>query len=72
MFDLCVAKDEEEAVKWYRKAAEQEYASAQYTLGVRYASGRGVGKDEEEAVRWYRKAAKQDAKAALRGLGVRE
>ena len=28
-----VAKDQVEAVKWYRKAAEQNYAKAQYNLG---------------------------------------
>jgi TPR repeat protein len=31
---LGVAKDEAEAVKWYRKAAEQNVADAQYNLGV--------------------------------------
>ena len=31
-----VAKDQVEAVKWYRKAAEQNYAEAQYNLGVCY------------------------------------
>ena len=31
-----VAKDQVEAVKWYRKAAEQNYAKAQYNLGVCY------------------------------------
>ena len=29
-----VAKDEVEAVKWYRKAAEQNHAQAQYNLQV--------------------------------------
>ena len=34
------AKDEGQAVKWFRKAAEQNYAEVQYTLGVCYAQGR--------------------------------
>ena len=34
---LGVAKDEVEAVKWFRKAAEQNHAEAQYNLGVCYA-----------------------------------
>ena len=55
-----VAKDEVEAVKWYRKAAEQNHAAAQYNLGVCYANGQGVAKDEVEAVKWYRKAAEQN------------
>ena len=42
----------EEAVWWYRRAAAQGYAPAQYYLGVMYASGRGVREDHEETVRW--------------------
>ena len=58
--EFGVAKDEVEAVKWCRKAAEQNDAEAQYNLGVCYANGRGVAKDEAEAVKWYRKAAEQN------------
>src|SRR6266496_1681980 len=36
-----VAKDQVEAVKWYRKAAEQNYAKAQFNLGVCYDEGAG-------------------------------
>ena len=56
-------KDYTEAVKWWRKAAEQGNADAQYSLGVCYFFGHGVTKDEAEAVKWLRKAA---------GLGHRE
>ena len=65
-----VAKDEAEAVKWYRKSADQGNFIAQLSLGNMYAHGRGVVKDEAEAVKWYRKAADQgDAKAqTLLGL----
>jgi TPR repeat protein len=60
---LGVAKDEVEAVKWYRKAAEQNLADAQFNMGECYANGQGVAKNEAEAVKWYRKAAEQkDAK----------
>jgi TPR repeat protein len=31
-----VGKDQVEAVKWYRKAAEQNYTKAQYNLGICY------------------------------------
>ena len=44
-----VPKDEAEAVKWYRLAAEQGLAMAQFNLGITYASGRGVIEDEAEA-----------------------
>jgi uncharacterized protein len=52
-----VSQDFAEAVKWLRKAAEQNHADAQYSLGLCYASGRGVPKDAVAAVKWLRKAA---------------
>ena len=47
-------------MKWYRKAAEQGYASAQIFLADCYLFGRGVARDEAEALVWFRRAAKQD------------
>lgn len=61
----------EEAVKWYRKAAEQGYASAQCDLGYCYEKGQGVTKDYAEAVKWYRKAAEQGHAYAQYNLGNR-
>ena len=66
-----VAKDRQEAVAWYRRAAEQGFAKAQYNLGVMYHKGKGVAKDDKEAMAWFRKAADQDhadARAALQKL----
>ena len=63
-------KDSTEAVKWYRKAAEQGVASAQLNLGVKYDNGDGVLKDSAEAVKWYRKAAEQGDAMAEYNLGV--
>ena len=51
--------DENEAMKWYRKAAEQSHAESQYKLGECYRYGWGLEKDEVEAMKWYRKAAEQ-------------
>ena len=65
-----VAEDDEEAAKWYRKAADQRFAVAQSNLGVMYAIGRGVAKDDAEAVKWYRKAADQGYYLAQCNLGV--
>ena len=47
-----VAKDEAEAVIWYRKAAEQGYPSAQWSLGFAYYHGEGVPQDYVEAHKW--------------------
>ncbi len=46
-------KDKAEAIKWYRKSAEQGFANAQCELGDCYANGRGVPKDEVEAYKWF-------------------
>ncbi len=54
-----VPQDYAEAVKWYRLAAEQGDASAQYNLGIMYINGKGVPQDYAEAVKWYRLAAEQ-------------
>ncbi len=67
---LGVAKDEAEAVKWFRKAAEQNVADAQYSLGVCYANGQGVTEDDAESVKWFRKAAEQNFADAQYNLGV--
>ena len=38
---------------WYRLAAEQGHAAAQFSLGNMYDEGEGVPEDAAEAVRWY-------------------
>src|SRR5206468_794252 len=65
-----VEKNYAEAVKWYRKAAEQNNAEAQFKLGVCYANGQGMEKDNAEAVKWWRKSAEQDYADAQSNLGV--
>ena len=71
-----VAKDSVEAVKWYRKAAEQGHAFAQSDLGDMYASGEGVPKDSIEALAWYNLAAASGnwsaAEAAVKNRAVLE
>jgi TPR repeat protein len=65
------AQQEPVAVAELRARAEQGDADAQFSLGVRYANGRGVAEDEAEAVRWYRLAAEQGYVDAQFNLGVR-
>jgi TPR repeat protein len=64
------AKDEAEALRWWRKAAEQGFVAAQFSLGLNYASGKGIAKDEAEAVRWFRKAAEQGEVNSQYNLGL--
>jgi TPR repeat protein len=59
-----VTQNHVEAAKWYRKAAEQNYAPAQFNLGRCYAKGEGVKQDYVEACAWYDLAAKTLESAA--------
>ena len=65
-----VVRDYTEAVKWYRKAAEQGDVNAQCELGRMYDHGWGVEQNYAEAVKWYRKAAEQGHAIAQRNLGM--
>jgi hypothetical protein len=78
-----VKQNTTEAVKWYRKAAEQEdeealnnltamcnrgNSIAQFNLGLMYEEGKGVLLNDAEAAKWYRKAAEQEYTTALINL----
>lgn len=65
-----VEKNLEETVKWYTKAANQEYARAQYLLGKAYDNGKGVAKNDSEAMKWYLKAVKNNYPQAVSYYGV--
>ena len=57
-------KDAREAVKWFRKAAEQGYPDAQFALGVAYEEGGGVEQNSVEAFKWFHEAADQGLRLA--------
>jgi TPR repeat protein len=74
-----VTRNFAEALRWFRKAADQDDATAQKYMGyVYYYGGSGVMQDHAEAFVWLRRAAEQgDAEAEhligvmyWRGLGV--
>lgn len=48
-----VNQSDEEAVKWIRLAADQNYVVAQTLLGVFYEKGMFVNQSDEEAAKWY-------------------
>lgn len=64
-----VPKNRPEAIKCYRKAAEQGHPLAQIRLGSCYYIGKGVAKDFFEAAKWYREAAKQGEARGQMNLG---
>ena len=65
-----VAQDDTAAITWYRKAAEQGHASAQFNLGLMYAHGPGVAHDDAEAHMWFNLASSRfvgdDRESALK------
>ena len=65
-----VLQDFEEAVFWWKKAADQGNDQAQFSLGRAYTEGEGVPQDHVEAARWYRKAADQGGVEAQGLLGL--
>ena len=46
-------QNDTEAVKWYRRSAEEGYADAQISLGLAYQTCRGVVQDNLQADTWY-------------------
>jgi len=48
------------AVEWYRKAAEQGDAYAQFNLGGMYENGWGDDIYFSTTLQWYRKAAEEE------------
>ena len=64
------AKNQREAIGWYRQAAEHGYAPAQAALGYMYESGEGTPQSYRNAAFWYGKAADQGMSAAQYNLGV--
>ena len=65
-----VPQDYNEAVRWFRKAADQGLADAQFNLGIMYFHGEGIAQDLNEAVRWIRKASDQGFANAQVNLGA--
>lgn len=63
--------DAQQALVWFRKAADQGHAEAQFHLGWRYDRGDGVTRDVAAAVGWYARAAEQGFAPALFRLGLR-
>ena len=56
-WDEGVIKDDKEAAKWYRLAAEQGNSNAQVNLAVMYYKGQGVIQDSVYAHMWWLLAA---------------
>ena len=54
-----------EAVRWYRRSADQGWAGGQYHLALCYLEGKGVEQDEERGLDLMRSAADQENHDAM-------
>ncbi len=63
-------KDEIQAARWYKQAADRGFARAQYNLGLLLEDGRGMPKNETAAAALYRAAAEQGFSAAQNNYGL--
>ena len=70
-------KNNEKAMEWYEKSANQGYKEAQYTLGSMYFKGIGTKQDYEKALYWFKNSKTEFACFYVgylyeKGLGVNQ
>ena len=63
---LDISERDEDAVKWYRQAAESNDPAGKFGLGGMYAKGEGVERDPQQAGLWTRQAAEMEHVPAMR------
>jgi len=63
-------KRHNEAMRFFRKAAVQGYAEAQFNIGIMYQEGKGVPQDYGQARYWYNLAAAQGFELAKQKLAT--
>ncbi len=70
MYDkgLLVTADDEEAVRWFRRAAGAGFGPGQFNLANMLFFGNGVARDYDQAFIWYQAAARQGVGRAQMGL----
>jgi TPR repeat protein len=64
-----VKLDLKQALDWFRKAADQNYADAENEVGYAYRCGCGVGRDYAQALSWFRRAASHGNSNAETNIG---
>jgi TPR repeat protein len=63
--------DSQQALAWYRKAADQGNVAGELHLAALYRDGaKGIERDMAQAAAWYRKAAEQNDAGAQGALGM--
>lgn len=65
-----LTENDNQAVEWLTKAANQNHHEAQYQLAVCLLNGIGIKKNPEEAVKWLKKAIEGKVPEAYYQLGI--
>jgi len=65
-----VPRDQEQALYWYRKAADQGHPGGEWNLAFRYVKGQGVPVDYLKARQLFRQAAQSGLACAQYDLGI--
>jgi hypothetical protein len=64
------AKKYIDAMRWFRRAADNGSSDAMSIIGQMYRAGQGVSKDYAEAIIWFHKAAGKGDASAMNGIGI--
>lgn len=64
-----VPRDQEQALRYFERAAQAGHVSSQAALAGMLLKGEGADQDNATAIDWYEKAAMQNHTRALNGLG---
>lgn len=67
---LGMARNELQAYRWMRAAAEQDHGLAQHGLGFMYLQGECVNANEALAAEWFERAAEHGLAGAQINLGM--
>jgi TPR repeat protein len=65
-----VAQNDELALSWFKKSAQQNYPDGLASVGYMYRYGRGVSKNYQEAFSWFERAATLGHAGAIDTLGI--
>lgn len=65
---LDKSDEDKEAVKWYKKSADQNYIDGMLSLAKMYAAGEGVKQDIPQAIKLYEKAIELGSVGAMKAF----
>lgn len=67
-----VAKNDIEALKWYKLSAENSHKDAQNNLGAMYSKGEGTEQDFVEALKWFIISARNGSEGGEKNISIVE